>query len=579
MASVFDPVIRTSMPQDPMIEQPIQDTVTPALLGTVGKIVVGVARESAVKDLVGDGKIAAESAADASLLPSEGASSVERDTALNSIDTLSKLAAARKAGLPIGEARTRATAILKRAVNDNPLFADDVRKAYNNFFGGTGAGSIFELTAEEKALEKYKEDVTSRSLQLGITAEQAAQLIRKEQQDALYKQDLELQAKERTLNGDSYLNYASVNTQMGVDKFMQSVVAEAKAGPLSPERVQALKAEARMLGTSLKRAQSALLRDENGQPILDMVNRESITAANTFIDTEVDTVLKLLDDQAMLKLSTDNYSVLNNNFNSAVIKNFGQFKAVKDALGEQGAALYFQKLLGNKEYSAVAQQDPFVKAVLAAGGNFKRDFMGATAKAFGNAVGDGSAVSDTAKAGWLGILATDATKSAIKQMMSVEGNNVPELTKLSIQSSPGALAILKRDVWKQRIASDPTYLPVAQSAMEGAAKAARIKLLSDIDSFDLSGIRIEQGTVGVQQFKTPGDYRTLSMTQVPEGIRIIGDNVSSETKQMITLMYEVAKANPSMWEGKAENPVDYVRMMLKFPRAMPASVVEEVGNE
>lgn len=568
MAGVFDPTISARLPQDPAIERPIEDTITPGLVGTVGKIAVEMGRSASVRDLTGSGKLAAEAGADESLLPSDGATPAEQSAALESIDTLSKLASARKAGLHIGQARTRATAILKRAVNDNPLFADDVRKAYNNFFGGTGAGSIFELTAEEKAVEKYKGDVMTRSLELSVAPEAAAQSIRKEQQNSLMLKEFEVQGKERSLNADGYVNYAQINATDNVDSIMRGVISEVKStGAISPERTAEIKGQLKMLGVQLKRQQNALLRDEAGRPILDMVDRQGIDAANKLIDDQVNNAISLLDDQTALKLSTDNYAVLNNNFNTAVIKNFGQFKAIKDALGEQGSALYFQKMLGNEAFTQVAQNDPFVKSVLASGENFKRDFMNATSKAMSYSTGkDGAATLDNeGKVGMLSLLGTDATQSALKQLKSVEGNRVDEAVTASVKESPRSLAVFKNDTWKRRVAKDPQYKEMLNAAMDGAAKAAKIRIVTDTDSFDPSAIVVEQGYVGVQTYGTPGDYTSLKMEKVPRGVIVRGDKVSSELRQQITLMYDVAEQNPSLWQGEHEDALSYVKSSLGLP--------------
>lgn len=563
MAGVFDPVIRASMPQDPMIEQPMQDTVTPALLGTVGKIVVGVAREGAVKELTGSGKLAAEAGADESLLPQADAPEQDQAAALESIDTLSKLASARKAGLPIGQARTRATAILKRAVNDNPLFADDVRKAYNNFFGGTGAGSIFELTAEEKAIEKYKGDVMTRSLELNIAPEAAAQSIRKEQQNSLLLKEFEVQGKERSLNADGFVNYAQINATDSVDSIMRGVIAEVKStGAISPERTAEIKGQLKMLRIQLKRQQNALLQDETGRPILDMVDRQGINAANELIDDQVNYAISLLEDQTALKLSADNYAVLNNNFNTAVIKNFGQFKAIKDALGEQGSALYFQKLLGNEAFTQVAQNDPFVKSVLASGENFKRDFMNATGKAMSYSTGkDGAATLDNeGKAGMLYLLGTDATQSALKQLKAVEGNRVDEAITESVKESPQAIAVLKNPTWKRRIATDPQYKSIAGAAMAGAAKSAKISIMSDLDSFDISGINLR--VAGGPQ--TPAVLDNFNERRGFTDIYFDGD-LSGATRSKIQGMYDVARQNPSLWDGEFASSLDYVKSLIGMP--------------
>lgn len=565
MAGVFDPQVGSPSASAPYIERPVQDQVTPAVAGLVTKGIIGIARNEAVSDLTGSGKLAAEAGADESLLPQADAPEQDQLAALDSIDTLSKLAAARKAGLPIGQARTRATAILKRAVNDNPLFADDVRKAYNNFFGGTGAGSIFELTAEEKAVEKYKGDVMTRSLELGVAPEVAAQSIRKEQQNSLMLKEFEVQGKERSLNADGYVNYAQINATDNVDSIMRGVISEVKStGAISPERTAEIKGQLKMLGVQLKRQQNALLRDETGRPILDMVDRQGIDAANKLIDDQVNNAISLLDDQTALKLSTDNYTVLNNNFNTAVIKNFGQFKAVKDALGEQGSALYFQKMLGNEAFTQVAQNDPFVKSVLASGENFKRDFMNATGKAMSYSTGkDGSTTLDNeGKVGMLSLLGTDATQAAIKQLKSVEGNRVDEAVTASVKESPRSLAVFKNDTWKRRVAKDPQYKEVLNAAMDGAAKAAKIRIVTDTDSFDPSAIVVEQGYVGVQTYGTPGDYRSVKTEKVPKGVIVRGDKVSSELRQQITLMYDVAEQNPSLWQGEYSSAIDYVKARL-----------------
>lgn len=572
MAGVFDPQLGSPSVSAPYIERPVQDQVTPAVAGLVTKGIIGIARNEAVSDLTGSGKLAAEAGADESLLPQANAPEQDQVAALESIDTLSKLASARKAGLPIGQARTRATAILKRAVNDNPLFADDVRKAYNNFFGGTGAGSIFELTAEEKAIEKYKGDVMTRSLELNIAPEVAAQSIRKEQQNSLLLKEFEVQGKERSLNADGFVNYAQINATDNVDNVMRGIISEVKnTGAISPERTAEYKAQLKLLGVQLKRQQNALLRDETGRPILDMVDRQGIDAANKLIDDQVNNAISLLDDQTALKLSTDNYTVLNNNFNTAVIKNFGQFKAIKDALGEQGSALYFQKMLGNEAFTQVAQNDPFVKSVLASGENFKRDFMNATSKAMSYSTGKGGAATldNESKAGMLYLLGTDATQSALKQLKSVEGNRVDEAITQSVKESPQAVTVLKNETWKRRIATDPMYKGIAGAAMAGAAKSAKISIMSDLDSFDISGINLR--VAGGPQ--TPAVLENFNERRGFTDIYFDGD-LSGATRSKIQGMYDVARQNPSLWEGDHSDALGYVKTLLGLQKdaTQPATI-------
>lgn len=523
------------------------DTSGADLISKIGGLAVEGGRQLAVASLT-DGSL--------DIVPKEALASMEevdevgQSMANDSINSLGKLAAARKAGLPLAQAKARATSILKTAKNDNAFFADDIQKEYNKFFGGAGA-SIFTPTAEEKAEAEYRANVTSTALKLGVSEELAEQRIEDNEQMMFDQKKITLTKARRELNGDEYLSFASSASNEARMNLSQALIADVNTnGALSPQRLLEYKQQLPLIESKLHKQ---LQRMAGGTKI----SARAYQDARKEIDDTIFSLKGLMDDSAMLNIVKDNQSILKNNFDSAVLKNFGALKAVKDSMGEVGVTKLLTAFQGNDELGIVLENDPFFKKVSGMVGQFEQDIAHVMGKGVNSLFGASDPEEKLAEtAGFITMLGSKNLGSVVEEGLKVNPQ-AEQLFKDAAIDSPTSIALLGKGEYPALIARNPEqWRKPLESSLEGVVRQAKANLIlaqgnvpSDFDIQEVEAVR-NRGAFGVGS--------------IVKTIRASGTGVDSLMQASVQSMAGLANKYPYLWKDEHESSLDYIRKLFNI---------------
>lgn len=559
--NVFQPTLSETSAYT-AIQSPVRDEATAQAVDLVTKVGVAGARASAVNDLLGDARTIDEAAASSLNAAEEGAdvatvSDVEQKMALETIDNLSKLSRARKAGLGLDQARDRARAVLARAVNDNPLFADDIRKAYKSYFGGVGK-DLFDATPEEKAAAQYREDRAELSLVLGVSESEAGNRLRKRALNEERLTEIQATKGERDLTGDEYLQGVELNSQNMMQDIQSDIFAEIQAnGALSPELKQAFTARIRAAKLDAQRAANNLLRDPQGRLVYGSIDRESLNAGNQRISQMETDLLNLVNDTELLKVVQDNNAITNARYQTAVMKNYGGWKALKDAVGPEVTSLIFQATLDNEAYAQVIRNSATGKAIIRGGEAFYEDFPTAVSLGAGSLFGvkeqmpqverSGAAQNELAQEGVLAIMANPKGTELINKAVEQNAGVATATMKDALSKKPEAAVVFASPRWRARISQDPAkWNPVVDEALKGAANGVRGQIVA------AGGSATPQLTI----------ERVTLRGQPTDRITVRGASATGAVEQRVEEAFKVAINNPGVWQGRFNSPEDYVRSLF-----------------
>lgn len=571
--NVFNPQL-SDVQANTFIQDTAVDTTAAQTFTLLSGAGVQVGQQIATGILTGDTTSPDEVTGDATLLPKPEDSPEDQQRALGSINDLGKLAAARKAGLPLAQAKSRATTILKTAINDNPFFADDIRKSYQSYFGGSGA-SIFKMTPQEKAVSDYQANVSATALKLQTSAEVAAARIRDVENSTFKKQQMELMSAERNLNGDDFLSYAQNNASIARTNVSSAIIAEYNTnGSLSPEKVAEFKQQLPLLESQLHAELRRLQVDEDGNPRIGKISARSRDAAQKVIDDTIRSLTGLIDDSAMQKIVSQNAGVLKNNYDMAVIRHFGAIKAIKDTMGEDAVKYMFQAMKGNKAMSTIFENDPYFAEIAGRTGNFENDltdFLGhGTSALFG--VGDtdgqgGSADSNPfispelqgkINGGVLALMSSKDSSRFLEKAIDVN-SDADTIVSNAIIKSPGALINFNKPEYAAKIARNPEkWRPMLEKSIDAVRRSTMAHYMitnGGIPSnFDIQGLRDGFSS------KAPTADQLRSATRY----RATGDGVDGVMQSNINTIRAVALKNPILWEGQYDSALDYIRSIFNL---------------
>jgi hypothetical protein len=123
--------------------------------GALTQFGVGVGQGFTAQRLIGDASTFEEA-----IDTSKSGTEANRADAKADINTLSDLARARASGLDSKTAQIKANALIKNAMNQNPLFADHIKQAGREFLGfglGSSGGFLSQATPAEEKLKNIAE--------------------------------------------------------------------------------------------------------------------------------------------------------------------------------------------------------------------------------------------------------------------------------------------------------------------------------------------------------------------------------------------------------------------------------------
>ena len=567
-SNVFNPQL-TDVKANTFIQDTAVDTTAAQTFTLLSGAGVQIGKEIATGILTGNTTSPDEVTGDATLLPQPEDSPEDQQRALGSINDLGKLAAARKAGLPLAQAKSRATTILKTAINDNPFFADDIRKSYQSFFGGSGA-SIFKMTPQEQATADYQANVSATALKLQTSFEVAATRIRDVEESAFKKQQMEIQSRERQLNGDDYVAYAQNNAVIARTNVSSAIIAEYNTnGSLSPEKVAEFKQQLPLLESQLHTELRRLQVDEDGNPRIGKISAKSRDAAQKVIDDTIRSLNALIDDSSMQKIISANAGITKNNYDMIVLKHFGAIKAVKDTMGEDYVKYVLQSAKGNKALTTIMENDPYFSEIAGRTGNFEKDL--ADLIGFGvkglldvpELSGDPEqAVTNEVKGkthgGILALLSSTNSSQLFEKAIDINPD-ADTVVAAAIIKSPGALINFNKPEYAAKIARNPEkWKPMLEKSIDAVRRSTMAHYMIENGgiptNFDIQGLRdgFSPNPPTADELRSATRYRAT------------GDGVDGVMQSNINMIRAVAQKNPMLWEGEHESALDYIRSIFNI---------------
>jgi uncharacterized protein YeaC (DUF1315 family) len=568
-SNILDPrlsdVSANTFIQDSKVDTTVADAFT-----LVANTAVEVGKSVATNSLTGGSGSPDEVAGDATLLPDTDGTAEEQSRALESITDLKKLSAARKAGLPLAQAKSRATRILKEAMNSNPFFADDIRKEYQSYFGGSGA-SIFAMTPQEKEVSAYNSKITAMSLNLGISEESAISQNQDMEEMELEAKRMAFEVQKRGLNSDSFVQTVSINSNIARKNFSLSVIAAAKpTGGLSAEQKQSFLQQLPLLEAQLIAESQKMRVDSDGKPI--MVTSKAIENARREVDDTINSLKGLVEDSDMFDLLKNQIGNTKNNFDIIALKHFGAINAVHKAIGPEATKYVIQALNGNESYRKLLDNDPYFKSIVGRLADFDIDVANWGGKGVGalfNASNYGDDTPDntelTKKQTNAGVTLLLSGKDGAKIAEDALGVNdkAENVIAKAVGTSPGSLFNFSKPEFVSKAKKSPaTWKPVFEKSIEQVRRST------------MSNYMMEQGEIPVDF-----DIRGLSDGFAAKGselagslpvtrIRATGTGMTPALQFNISAMYQVAQAHPMIWEDKHSSSLDYVRSIFKLERGV-----------
>lgn len=571
--NVFNPQL-SDVQANTFIQDTAVDTTAAQAFTLASGAAIEVGKSIATSNLTGGATSPDEVVGNATLLPQPEDNPEDQQRALGSINDLGKLAAARKAGLPLAQAKSRATTILKTAINDNPFFADDIRKSYQSFFGGSGA-SIFKMTPQEEAVANYQANVSSTALKLQTSFEVAAARIRDVEDNTFKKQQMEVQSRERQLNGDDYVGYAQTNAVIARTNVSSAIIAEYNAnGSLSPEKVAEFKQQLPLLESQLHSELRKLQVDEDGNPRIGKISAKSRDAAQKVVDDTIRSLNGLIDDSAMQKIVSENAGILKNNYDMAVIKHFGAIKAIKDAMGEDAVKYIFQAMKGNKAMSTIFENEPYFAEIAGRTGKFEQDltdfighgtnalFGGAELSPTGGSADSNAPLSPETQGkingGVLALMSSTDSSRFLEKAIEVNPDSDTVVAN-AIVKSPGALINFNKPEYTSKIARNPEkWKPMLEKSIDAVRRSTMAHYMIENGgiptNFDIQGLRDGFSS------KPPTADELHSATRY----RATGDGVDGVMQSNINTIRAVAQKNPMLWEGEYDSALDYIRSIFNI---------------
>ena len=567
-SNVFNPSL-SNVSANTFIQDSKVDNTAAEVFTLAANTAVAAGKEIATDSLTGGARSPEELGADATLLPQPEDNAEDQQRALESINSLGKLASARKAGLPLGQAKSRATTILKTAINDNPFFADDIRQSYQQFFGGGGA-SIFKMTPQEEAVAKYQANVTDTALKLGVSPEIAAKRIRSIEESEFKKGQLELRSREQQLNGDDYVAYAQNDAVAARTNVSSAIIAKFKeGGAFSPEQVAEFKQQLPLLESQLHTGLRKLQLDENGNSTLGKVNGKSRDAAQKVIDDTIRSLTSLIDDSSMQKLISENQGILKNNYDMAVIKHFGAIKAIKDAMGEDAVKYIFQTMKGNKSLTTIMENEPYFKEIVGRTGDFENDLTNYVGTAISSLFGvvnptdltGGDVTPETQgllNGGMLALLSTPNSSNVLGKAIEV-GNDPEGKVAKALIKSPGALINFTKPDYAAKINREPKkWKPMLEKSIDAVMRNTMAHYM-----IENGGVPTNFDIQGIRDGFSP-DAPTQEELRSATRYRATGDGVDGVMQSNINMIRAVAQKNPMLWEGDHASALDYIRSIFNI---------------
>lgn len=542
----------------------VKDDSQAQQLAFAAKTAADVGERVAVRQLRGEATNFQEVEADQELLqePTEA------------IDTLTKLTAARRAGLPTSQARTRAAAILRQNKSSllGAFFSDELDRAAADFFGGSGFGSggIFEPTAQEKAVAKFEAEVTDVALRNQISMDAARELIKKKEDMARRSAEIDVKIKERNFNAGDFAAFNNMRlSAMSAD--MVATLTQ-RSGQLSPEDQDAFVNDINRLAAAQKRVLTNNARGENGQLLISNADYQTEL---TNIDQWVTSMSQLVKDNDLKTTLKDNSEILSTKIDLFNYKNFSDIVAINRA-GGQAYLQYVIETVGkdNKTLEAlVKSNNPIAKRIIT---GFQDGTISPANILMEGAKGlsMGGELTDQQLAGGATLLNTQGSSNQVGELLTNNEQTAIEALRQIMGNVPESIVGFTTPEYASRINSDRNkWEPALKASVQGVFaniyQRRQATLLQNGDVPTLGPIQITRVPLSVEAQRAGGILPggTQAAVQAARGgpspeLRIEGDGVDSRVRGQVRDLVKVAETFPFLWEGEFDNSLDYVQHIL-----------------
>lgn len=444
---------------------------------------------------------------------------IDSTIARETTDDLTKISQFRKAGGSSSEARIRARTSVNKALA-NPVgqfFKDDIIKAADKFIGeGTGTGGLFELSPAEKAQRAYSQEVHALSLTLKTDLDGAELALQTEQK---YVQELQemsvIQARRGLTESEAQVQgYASANLLgskfIGILRANSGQIPEAIMG----ETLTQLASDSEVIRDQIIASYS---KNPNASGPGMKVALQAITdkenAVRLILTGQGSSVLQ----KRMLAETTISQDILLN-------QNMGPFIAMSRNLSEKGMTVVMEGANANEAARRMWATNPLMNEIV----------IGV----------------DKTVAQWQNGYMSGMSRIGTNTDTEIDRKYASTIFPQGRSATEAVLKDQLGDGWKAKVAeiaqSNPDTLRVMAS--ESWASGA-----------DAAGLADQAATAVITRVFS---QRALAQIPLNSHISIVDGEVhgavTKPIKRNITSILSVYRRYPTIWEGKASSPEDYL---------------------
>lgn len=541
--------------------------------------------------LVGAAQTAGRAFAVGNLLGEQtDASLVEADPSLNespatqeSIDNLTKLAAARKGGMKGSEAQARAGAIVREAKSSlvGAFFRDDIDQAAKSFFGGgIGGGAGFfkdVLTPQEKAQQEFEGLVAQTSLEFGVSPDSAKEIIRHQRNQQLRISDMQEKLQNQKFTEQDYSAFATLTVEQTGQQIMGQFL---RGGKMSPEQLNQLQQDLPRFASTLKQKLTQAARGPEGRAL---ISQSALNTELAKVDKMVETLSQMSTNTSLLELSKQNKELFSNNLDIFTMQNFGDWMVFQKAGGDEGMRFLFEQMRGNQSFKAWAESNnPLLARVGSMYENGTLDpnniLSGGAMAMIGQGSDPSGRLTDEEAAGAAQLLTGKGSSKTFMNMLSEDEAAVLKHTKELMEKVPESIIALSSPEYQARFTESPdVMMKVLQSALEGAATTAMFQRMqetgqmgaipSPISFVPVSPTGIARDSQAQGSFLPSGTAGVRAAATGTTGqMNVEGEGVTSRVRASARDMLKVARTYPQLWEGKYESAEEYITNVMQRGR-------------
>lgn len=488
------------------------------------------------------------------------------------VERMNGLADKVKAGLQQREAQVKARAIMAEAMNQYPFFAKEIRERGATLFGIGGSSSSLgkasiDVSPEEKALNDYREAVTTVQMEYGVTQQTAMDIIQKQRANELRK------VTATDFVDDIYVatNEAALRTQDEIFKTMFNT----KTGTLDLT-------QQRTLNIGVERGALQLQKT-----LMEAATKHGAITKDTFETieqqvTQFKTNMKaLINDQTTTKWLTEHNDLAAQITTSWGYKHYGalKFLAENNILPESMKEISFRAMAGNETAKALIKANPFLSDLLTKssglGEQLRKAYGAVIDESIGNppqntekdkeisGVGDAEKITATT-------LALNEPRSGATwniALLKENGASAQPVIDKALRAAPENITRWLSDTYKFTFRNDAELkretinheLDVVTSSLRGAL------IGSGMDDAAFQNITFEEPRKRLLEVAGKGKATLLDDTVRATPELVVSGVSDNYTRSRLHDVYKVLKDNPEIWEKFADSPAEYLNLLIKRP--------------